>query len=162
MQPYCALFVIGSLSVSLPYLETSALLLQSPLLPLQVTQPVVEVREKGSVFGDAQPVVLLDLLQPQDAQLVPRPRYLVQLGVEAVQGGLQLSAVLVFHLRCEVELGMRSFKSRFLSSLGYLNLSQKAHVCIQHVDALLCPNTVVPFELGPRAQKFVFKHCQLH
>ena len=90
--------------MSLPYLETSALLLQSPLLPLQVTQPVVEVREKGSVFGDAQPVVLLDLLQPQDAQLVPRPRYLVQLGVEAVQGGLQLPAVLVFHLRCEVEL----------------------------------------------------------
>lgn len=67
-----------------PYLEAGALLLQCALLPLQVPQPVVQVREESSVFGDAQPIVLLDLLHAQDAQLVSRSRYFVQLGVEAV------------------------------------------------------------------------------
>ena len=36
-----------------------------------------------------------------------------------------------------------------LISCFHLNLSQKAHVCVQHLNALLCPNAVVPFELGP-------------
>ena len=54
-----------------------------------------------------------------------------------------------------------SVQNSLISSF-HLNLSQQAHVCIQHLDALLRPNTVVPFELGPLAQELFFKHYQVN